>query len=263
MEKIFIKNRKDQKLALLLDKNREQKGLVFVMHGLGGFKEQTQIQTFGAAFKNQGFTVVYFDTTNSIGESGGRYEEATVTNYYKDLEDVINWVKKQQWYQQPFVLSGHSLGSLCISLYAERYPHRVLALAPISAVVSGKLSVEAHKKFEPEDLKEWEKTGWQERESRSKPGVLKRLPWSHVTDRLKYDLLPQAYKLTMPVLLIVGEKDTSTPPDHVQKLYEALPGPKEFHIIKNAPHSFRDQKHLDKIEQLLTAWIERLNRRQN
>ncbi len=86
--------------------------------------------------------------------------------------------------------------------------------------------------------------------------MIKRLPWSHIVDKLKYDLLPNVSKLTMPVLLISGENDTSTPPDHVQILFEALPGPKEFHIIKNAPHTFRDKKHLTEIKKLFSAWID-------
>lgn len=85
---------------------------------------------------------------------------------------------------------------------------------------------------------------------------MKRLPWSHIEDRLKYDLLPNASKLTMPVLLITGENDTSTPPDHVQILFEALPGPKEYRIIKNAPHTFRDTEHLREIKALFLEWID-------
>jgi hypothetical protein len=36
---------------------------------------------------------VLFDTTHSFGESGGNYEDATTTQYYQDLEDVISWAK--------------------------------------------------------------------------------------------------------------------------------------------------------------------------
>lgn len=43
MEKVKIKNRKGQKIAVVVEKLEEQKGLAFVMHGLGGFKEQPHI----------------------------------------------------------------------------------------------------------------------------------------------------------------------------------------------------------------------------
>ena len=257
--KTTIQNRKGQKIVVLVEEAQLQKGLAFVMHGLGGFKEQDHVRTFAEAFVEKSFTVVRFDTTNTFGESDGKYEGATITNYYEDLEDVIAWAKTQPWYQEPFALSGHSLGGICTALYAEKCPHEVLALAPISPVVSGALSVEAHKEDDAADFANWEQTGWHESSSASKPGVVKRLPWSHIADRLKYDLLPGVGALTMPVLLIVGENDTSTPAKHVKMLYEALPGPnKEFHIIKNAPHTFRDPTHLAEIKEILTKWIDSL-----
>lgn len=256
MEKLLIKNHQGVNISVIVEKNENQNGLAFIMHGLGGFKEQDHISVFADAFKERGFTVVRFDTSNTLGESGGKYESATITNYYEDLEDVIAWAQEQTWYQEPFVLSGHSLGGICTALYAEKYPDKITGLAPISPVVSGALSIEAHKRNNAEEFANWEKTGWKEEESRSKPGMMKRLPWSHIIDRLKYDLLPNASKLTMPVLLIVGENDSATPPEHVRILFEALPGQKEYHVIKNAPHTFRDKEHLMEIKNLFLKWID-------
>jgi AICAR transformylase/IMP cyclohydrolase PurH len=91
MEKLFIKNRKKQRIAVIVELNSQQKGLAFVMHGLSGFKEQPHVITVAEAFFERGFTIVRFDTTNTIGESDGKYEDATLTNYYQDLEDVIGW----------------------------------------------------------------------------------------------------------------------------------------------------------------------------
>src|SRR3989344_1988273 len=113
MHKHFIKNRKGQKLSVLVE-GEEKHGLVaVVMHGLGGWKEQPHIQTFADAFLKNGFTVVRFDTTNTFGESDGKYEDATITSYYEDLEDVISWAGGEPWYLEPFWLAGHSLGGIC------------------------------------------------------------------------------------------------------------------------------------------------------
>ena len=179
MNKIFIKNRKNQNVSVLIEKTDNQIGLAFVMHGLGGFKEQPHIDTFAKAFKDNSYTVVRFDTTNTFGESDGQYEDATTTNYYEDLEDVINWSKSQDFYQEPFVLCGHSLGAICSALYAENYPEKVKALAPISTVVSGQLSVEAHTK---EEMDNWKQTGWRTTIGYSS-GLTKNLKWSHMEDR--------------------------------------------------------------------------------
>ncbi|MFH1111882.1 MAG: alpha/beta hydrolase [Patescibacteria group bacterium] len=79
-------------------------------------------------------------------------------------------------------------------------------------------------------------------------------------DRQKYDLLPEAGKLTMPVLLIVGTEDDSTPPEHQKLLLDALPGKKEFHIIEGAPHTFKDPKHLDEIAKIFDKWIKSIEK---
>ena len=259
-QKIFIKNRKNQNVSVLLEITENQRGLAFVTHGLGGFKEQDHIQTFADAFKEEGFSVIRFDTTNTLGESDGKYEDATTTNYYEDLEDVIEWAKSQSWYEEPFWLVGHSLGGISIILFAEKYHHKVKALAPISTVVSGKLSMET-KRYEGNDLLEqWKKTGWKEEESKSKPGFIKRLKWSHMEDRLKYNVLDGIDKLTMPVLLITGEDDDTTPPEHQQILFDNLPNGKQLHIIKNAPHTFREKEHLEEIRQILKKWINEISK---
>jgi alpha-beta hydrolase superfamily lysophospholipase len=250
--KIFIQNRNSKKLSVIAEESPNQKGLVFVMHGQGGFKEQPHIQSFADAFKENGFTVIRFDTRDTIGESEGKMEDATITSYYQDLEDVINWAKTQNYYQEPFWLAGHSVGGICAALYAENHPEKVKALAPISTVVSGKLSYETH---DPKELEEWKRTGWNVRESQSKPGVLKKLKWANMEDRLKYNLLEKAANLTMPVLLIVGEKDVTTPLKHQQILMGSLTGKKELHIIKGAPHTFKESKHLKEIKDIFNDWI--------
>lgn len=254
MEKLFIQNRKGQKISVLLDIVPQQKGLAFVMHGLGGFKKQPHIQTVAEAFLAHGISVVRFDTTNTYGESEGNYEDATVTNYYADLEDVILWAESQTWYEEPFFLAGHSLGGICTALYTEKFPKRVKALAPIATAVSGQLMLAAEPK---ERVAEWDKTGWKISPSVSKPGVMKKLNWKQfVADSLQYNLISQVGALTMPVLLVVGSEDYGTPPAHQQILYDALPGKnKEFHIIKGAPHTFREPGHLGELGKIVDNWL--------
>ncbi len=253
MKKEIIHNRNGQKVVVLLDEITNQKGLTFVMHGLGGFKEQKHLQAIADAFLENNYMVVRFDTTNTLGESDGDYADATVTNYYADLEDVIEWAKQQTWYQEPFVLVGHSLGAMSVALYAENYPEKVKALAPISAVVSGALSMQTKK--DSGELDEWQKSGWRISKSESKPGAIKRLKWSHMEDRLKYDLLPKADKLTMPTLLIVGDLDDSTLPEQQQTLFAHLPGKKEIHIIEGAPHTFKEVQHIEEIKSIFKDWV--------
>lgn len=253
MDRALIKNRKDQKLSVVIQQPTTAVGLAFVMHGLGGFKEQPHIEVMAQAFLDNGFTVVRFDTTNSFGESDGQYEDASVTSAYEDLEYLIDWSRAQDWYQEPFVLAGHSLGGLCVALYAQKYPTRVSALAPISTVVSGALTFSAG--HYAQELPAWRESGWLISESKSKPGLIKRLKFAFHDDALKYDLLPGVDQLTMPVLLAVGDRDESTTPEQEKLLYDLLPGPKELHLIKNADHNFRQPGNLDELSRVINQWL--------
>ena len=258
MKKIFIKNRKEENISVIIERSDNEKGLAFVMHGLGGFKEQPHVETIARAFKEKDFTVIRFDTTNTFGESDGDYENATLTNYYEDLEDVIEWAKTQDFYQEPFWLSGHSLGGISVALYAENYPEEVKAVAPISPVVSGELSRET---YDPKDLVKWEKNGYKEKPSASLPGVVKKLKFSEFIDRQKYSLIHKADMLSMPVLIIVGEYDASTPAKHQKILLKAIrSNNKELHIIKDAPHTFRDAEHLGEIKEIFLRFISEHNK---
>jgi putative redox protein len=257
MKKFIIKNRKDQNIVVLFEKQEKQRGLVFVMHGLGGFKEQPHIEAFAQAFKEKGYSAVRFDATNSFGESGGDYQDASVTNHLQDLEEIIDWAKNQQWYQEPFCLIGHSLGAIAISLYTENHPEKVKGLVPVSTLISGKLWLERHDK---DLIEKWREEGtWNRGESFSKPGAIKILKWNFVEDIMRYDLLENVQNLNMPVLLMVGDLDTGTPLINHQILFDVLPGTKELHVIKGADHNFKEAHHLEEIKATIKHWIEKNN----
>ena len=257
MEKLFIKNRQGQKICVVVDRVPNQKGIVFVAHGLSGTKDESHIELFAQTFVEKEFTAVRFDTTNTFGESDGQYEDATLTGYIHDLEDVIAWARTQEWFVEPFYLIGHSLGGFSVAWYAEHHSGQVKAVAPISPVVSGTLSEEAHKKFFPKRYEEWQETGWRVEERSSKPGTYKRLKWSHMVDRRNHSLLPDATKLTMPVLLVVGQMDTSILPTHVAQLHDAIPGNnKTYIVVPGVPHNFRSEKELSELKRIVGDWID-------
>lgn len=254
-KKLFIKSRGSKRIAVVVENQQGQAGLVFIMHGQGGFKEQPHIRLYAQTFIECGFTVVTFDSRDTIGESEGAMEEACISSYLSDLEDVIEWAAKQVWYRESFILVGHSAGSMCGILLAQKHPERVRALVPTSVVVSGSAYI---KTIPSEILDQWRKTGWRERESTSKPGVIKRVRYSAIEDVRQYDTLTEVGKLTMPVLLIVGENDKTTPPASQKQLYQLLPGRKELKVIKGAEHTFYSPEHLRQIGRILKNWIHTL-----
>ena len=107
------------------------------------------------------------------------------------------------------------------------------------------------------ELEAWKRNGMNV--SMSRDGKLKkRLKWSHMEDRLTYDLLKGVDKLRMPVLLVVGDNDVSTPPQHQQILFDKLPGKKEMHIIDGAEHSFYEPHEQQELKQIIKQWLQSL-----
>lgn len=249
---MIIENRKGKNVSIAIDGDENISKLAFVMHGLGGFRKQPHIRVLVDALKKKGYTVISFDTTNTFGESEGDYSDATVTNYYEDLEDVIHWAKCNFRYKDQFVLVGHSVGGLSIVLFAEKNPGEVKALALLSAVVSGKLWRQAQNS---DMLRAWKRDGVWVREATafSKKKVLK---WAFAEDIMKYNLLDNINTLSMPILLIVGDQDATTPIDQQKIFFAQLPGKKEIHVLKGAGHVFRDEVHLDEVNGIVSRWIE-------
>lgn len=253
MGELVIKNRKDQNLSVLIEKNDRNKGLVILMHGLGGYKELPLLKTLSETLNNLGYSTIRFDTTNSFGKSDGLFEDALTTNHYKDLEDVITWAKEQEFFIGPFILAGHSTGGLCINLFAAKNPSKVKAIILLSPPVSSNLNYE---KCSEEFLDNWKKQGffeWQDN------GENKKLKWGFMEDLKKYNILKYAKSLTMPTLILSGEKDAENPIKHQRLLYNKLKCPKEMKIIKGGEHHLDKPAQLKEITKHIKNWIIRLD----
>ncbi len=260
MEKIILQNRKGQNIVGILEKpeNGTIIGTAVIEHGYGGFKEQKHILAMRDAFLENGFVTFNFDATNTFGESDGDFEKATLGLHTEDFEDVTEWIQEQNWFTGPLAITGHSMGGYACARYAETFPEKVSFCLPIAPVVSGQLSWDALREFKPEEFNEWREKGMLEDESRSKPGAIKRKPWSHMEERLGHDLLPDAHKLTMPLFLFVGTEDTAIPPKHVRLLFDTIPeGNKTLVVADGAPHTYKTEKDISFLRNEIDKWLKK------
>jgi len=129
----------------------------------------------------------------------------------------------------------------------------------LSPVVSGELNLSAKAATDPESIKIWKTQGVQEREFNHETGEKKFLPWSHMEDKLKYNLLPKAHDLTMPVLIVVGDKDTTCPLEHQKMLFEKLGGKKQLEIMVGAEHGSKDPQHQKFMKDALITWMKEIS----
>lgn len=254
--KTKIINRHNQNIVLQVENESGKAGLVFSVHGLSGNKEQSHMRAYVEAFVEADYVVVSWDSTNTLGESDGDPMNATLTGYYQDMEDVIEWSKSQKWYLEPFVIVGHSLGGACNILYATNHPKKVKALAPTSTFLSGPVYMDHLGK---DVVESWKKTGIREQASESKPGLIKKYGWSLAEDLLKYELFDKAKEINKPVLLMVGSEDDGTPPDTQQMFFNNLTtNEKELHIIEGSGHTFSKPEHLAEIKTIMKNWIKKI-----
>lgn len=252
MKTIRIKNRNDIALAVVIEGEKNTAGLAFVVHGLGGFKEQIHIRTMAKAFLDKGYVVITYDAANTIGESDGRMEDATLTSYFEDLEDVVKWANTQSWYKEPFIISGHSLGGACSLMFAAKYPEKVTAIAPICPFIAGSL-YEAHS--DPALIKHWEKQGYILEPSQGKPGVMKKLGWGLAEDLRAHDVRTIADKIKCPVLFVAGSEDHGLPASEQELVREKLNSPSEIHVIQGMEHNPRSEEHNNELRTILKDWL--------
>lgn len=253
-EKIFIENRAHERLCVVVHRHDAPRGTAVILHGLGATKDQKMIVVGAETLYTAGYTTVRFDATNTFGESDGDIEHATLTKHCEDLVDVLAWLKTESWCVLPLTLVGHSMGGYAVARYAEENPHDIERVIPISPVVSGALTLEAHSAHDPAYIQAWRETGWREDVSVSTPGRVRRIPWSHMEDRLRHSLLPDAQLLTMPVSIIVGAEDTVTTVPHMQLLYEAIPhAQKQLTVLPQCGHVFRSDEHCALLRDALSA----------
>lgn len=258
-----IKNRNGLKLAIQVDTPDNPKNLVFIAHGQGGFMGQNHIVAFNEAFLENGFRTVRFDATHAMGESEGDIFDVTYDGYIKDLEDVINWARTQEWFTEPFSLCGQSMGAQSTAWFAEHHPEQIKYLAPIAPTTNFELWV---KTLDSKFRKNWQEKGYKEEISRSKPGVVKKIGWGVVESLKKFDLLPLAGKLTMPVFFMAGEFDQPCPYENQKILFDLIPSTtKKFIKISGAEHSFRNNEtnefgeELEEAKQALSSWLHSIN----
>ncbi|MBI1326565.1 MAG: alpha/beta fold hydrolase [Alphaproteobacteria bacterium] len=255
-----FKNRHGLKIVGIYDEanTAAKKGLVFLQHGFSGHMNQPHILVMCDCFLKAGYDVVRFDCTHAFGDSEGDLSQANLTNHADDLEDVIEWARGQDWFREPFILAGHSLGGGSNLRYASRHPTHVAAMAPLSAVISYELMIEAYKRNKADELEALYRDGFVWKESATRAGYRGKKTVQYVENLKQHDYLSAAAKFTMPVLIVVGEHDDITLPEHQQKLYDALQGPKMYRMIEGSEHTFRTETELTRLSAVMDEWLNSL-----
>lgn len=190
----------------------ERKGTVVYLHGIA----DNRGSSIGAIDRllPLGFDVVAYDA-RAHGDSGG--EHSTYGFYEKhDLQRVLDEAGIEH-----AIVIGHSLGA-AIALQAAAIDPRIRAVVAASTF-SDLRTVATERAFY---FPAWSiEPAFRRAESIGKFAVDEVSP------------VLAAARITVPVLLIHGEKDQDTNKAHSDRVFAALRGPKELLIVKDAGHN--------------------------
>ena len=228
--------------------HRRNKKIAFIQHGLASNLEHSAVQTAKKAFLDNGYLVIIFDSRYSMGKSDGEVINVRLATFKKDLETVINWAKKQNFYREPFILAGHSLGGASVLQYSAENASVIDAVIPITPVVSGVTWENSCMFYMPDFCKDWKKKGFYNYQ----PVVL---PYTVVEEAKNYDALRLAKDIKARVLLITAEDDHIIAPQDVKALYQALETKKSLGIVSEGGHNFTTERSRQELYNSIAAFL--------
>ena len=180
-----------------------------------------------------GFLVVRYDK-RGVGQSGGRVESVTLSDYAEDARSVVRWLERRPDADKDRIaVVGHSEGAAVAMLLASREKRVKAAVLVAGPGATGAELVLEQQRHALDQLKleapdRAAKIALQEQ---IHAAVLKGAGWDGVPDAMRraadtpwfqsllvFDPAKVMKDVDQPLLIVQGELDTQVPPHHADKL---------------------------------------------
>src|SRR5512133_736809 len=204
-------------------------------------KDYPHLVGLSKSLAGKGYVVVRFDPAGTW-KSGGTTADYNVSQYLADVKSVIDFFLSEEAFNG-VLLCGHSLGGMVALVYAatdERVSEVAAVMVPYAFVRPGKLMTKGVADGYKISKRDIPNGAIGKREFK--------VPFSMVEDSKQYDARASVRALHIPLVFIVGEKDTVVSPQDTKLIYDAANEPKKFILIKNIGHDYR--RHDDEIERI-------------
>ncbi len=235
-EKITFQNSKGDKLVGILS-DSGSKTILIMCHGFSSSKESRTYVNLEKILNKENIATFRFDFYGH-GESDGKFEDITISEAVDDILNAIALMKKKGF--QKIGLEGTSFGGIAAILAASKSKNLfVLALKSPLSDVKDKMAEDVM----DNDMKKWKKTGFSMYKS-SKHGSL-RLNYSYIEDGFKQDAYKAAKKITVPTLIVHGDKDDCVPFSQSEKLAKSISNSKLV-VISGAGHDYKKKKDYER-----------------
>ena len=216
----YFINNLNQKIAYKFFKGKSP-GIIFI-HGLNSDMKGTKAISIEKFAKKRGLSYLRFDCRGH-GKSHGKFEEFTISDWKRDLIDVLDNITKG-----PQILIGSSMGGWLMMLVAKTRKSRVAGLIGLAPApdFTKYLFAELPKRIQNEI---------------NKNGISKVKKWKYnyiftkkfFKEGKKNFVLNNKFLFNKPVILIHGLQDNDVSPKITQKIVKKNENVKSCNFFKN------------------------------
>jgi uncharacterized protein len=233
--------------AILSTPDRPTTSLAVLCHGFLSNKNSTTNKTLTRLLNEQGLATFRFDFFGQ-GDSDGPFEEITTTVALHQAEAALDLVAVRGY--DRIGLVGSSFGGLVAILTAAR--RRDLACLALKCPVVD-FAEELRLTFGFEALAQWKATG-------TIPNIMGgsdriRLKHDFYEDCLGQIAYGPAERISIPTLIVQGERDECVPLHQSKRLYDALKGPKRLDLLPEADHQFTHREDFHQMTTAISDWL--------
>ncbi len=234
-EKIQIKNNKGLLLSAIVAKP-EKLGkfpTVLLLHGFKGYKEEETYSDLAKRFLDQKIASVRFDASG-FGDSEGTLEnDYRFSNYIDDTESVYEWMLLQDFVDTRKIgVIGQSMGGAQTILFASNHPEIKFAVA-----------ISPPDRIGTDDALGAVKDAWKYKgyleEMSSRYAKKIKIPYAYLEDAMQYNFVQLVKQVKSPLLIVLGEKDTTVLPVQTQRVFRAAKQPKILMRFEKMNHFYK------------------------
>lgn len=265
-EEITIENGSIQ-LPGTLTYTEDNSPLIIWVHGSGNIDRNgnqkpmvnaNYIEQFRVEINKKGIAFFSYDkrTSNSANMKIIQKEGIVFNDFVNDVKKVIQHFKKDNRFSE-IILIGHSQGSLVAMLAAENV-NKYISLAGAGETIDKTLirqvskQSEAYGKITETHIKELKETGEIKKVDPNLLSLFAKPNQPFMASWMKVNPIEEIKKLSIPVLIINGDKDIQVRVEDANNLHDAKPDA-TFIIVKNMNHVLKDiEKDEDNIKSYMS-----------
>lgn len=223
---------------------------LFWLNGFRSVMTGAKAMALDALGAERGLGVTRFDYSGD-GQSGGRFEDGTISRWLEEAEAVLGLTT------EPQVVCGSSMGGWIALLLARR---QLAKGKPLKGLVLIAPAVDATTTLIPARMSEaqkhdLERHGFFERDSRYGDGPY-RYTRAFIEDGAQHSLFGAVIETGCPVHILQGGKDPDVPAAHAQKLLShILHDPVSFTLVPDGDHRLSRDEDLALLRRVVLGML--------